>query len=195
MNMVHGIKEAGRYTFLHFGMIRLFEALAATKEEDSPVPEWTKRFNSLVFSHRVRQFKQVLEKFDRAAYHVDRCRRVAEPWLQRGYALMRDITEREQRREKVENLDPNYALAAAKRTVYDGSGYDLPLYLDLLLLYLRLQADAYATLVPFLYEGRDAGKISDHSFRNQMEWFTKTSRRLTSNMQRFCKRTFIGSTS
>jgi len=26
---------------------------------------------------------------------------------------MRDITEREQRGEKVENLDPNYALAAA----------------------------------------------------------------------------------
>jgi hypothetical protein len=174
MNMVHGVEEVGRHTLLHFGMIRLFEELAATKEEDSPVPEWTKRFNSPVFSHRVRHFKQCVEKFDRAAYHVDRCRRVAEPWLQREYDLMRDITEREQRGENVENLDPNYALAAAKRTAYHGSGYDLPLYLDLLLLYLRIQADAYATLVPFLYEGRDAGKISDHSFRNQMEWFTKT---------------------
>lgn len=54
--VVHGMEEAGRHTVLHFGMIRLFEALAATKGEDSSVPQWTKRFHSPVFSHRVRHF-------------------------------------------------------------------------------------------------------------------------------------------
>src|SRR5215813_13861316 len=38
---------------------------------------------------------------------------------------------------------------------------DLPLYLDGVLLYLRIQADAYASLIPFLYPGRSEG--SSHS--------------------------------
>jgi hypothetical protein len=172
MNMVHGMEEAGRHTLLHFGMIRLFEALAATKEEDSPVPEWTKRFNSPVFSHRVRHFKQCVEKFDRAAYLIDRCRKVATPWLQRQYDLMQNVIEREARGETVEDqiIDPE--LAAAKLTGYHGSGYDLPLYFDLLLFYLRIQADAHASLGSFLYPPRDEGRIDDGSFREHRKWFT-----------------------
>jgi hypothetical protein len=87
--IVHGIQEAGRHTLLHFGMIRLFEALAATKEEDSPVPEWTKRFHSPVFLHRISHFKQCVEKFNRAARLIDRCRKVAAPLLSADTILCR----------------------------------------------------------------------------------------------------------
>lgn len=48
---------------------------------------------------------------------------------------------------------------------------DIPLYLDMLWIYLRLQADVFSTLVSYLYEGQ--GTIPDESFRSQRRWFTK----------------------
>jgi hypothetical protein len=85
---------------------------------------------------------------------------------------MQSIVEREERGETVEDriIDPE--LAAAKMTGYYGSGYDLPLYFDLLLFYLRIQADAYASLGSFLYPPRDKGRIDDGSFREHRKWFT-----------------------
>jgi hypothetical protein len=50
---------------------------------------------------------------------------------------------------------------------------DLPLHFDSMLLYLRIQADAYAKLVPFFYQDRAAGKMCSDSFRDQFKWFTK----------------------
>jgi hypothetical protein len=50
---------------------------------------------------------------------------------------------------------------------------DLPLYFDSMLLYLRIQADAHAKLVPFFYQDRDAGKMCSDTFRDQFKWFTK----------------------
>ncbi len=38
-------------------------------------------------------------------------------------------------------------------------GADLPLYFDSMLLYLCIQADAYATLIPFFYKGRYHGQM------------------------------------
>jgi hypothetical protein len=51
---------------------------------------------------------------------------------------------------------------------------DLPLFLDGMLYYLRIQVDSYAKLVPFFYPGRDSGRISSDSFRPQLKWFTET---------------------
>ncbi len=46
---------------------------------------------------------------------------------------------------------------------------DLPLYLDLMLLYLRIEADAFAVVVSYFYE-RD-GIVPTRSFREQRKWF------------------------
>ncbi|MBV8275289.1 MAG: hypothetical protein JO170_08545 [Verrucomicrobia bacterium] len=51
---------------------------------------------------------------------------------------------------------------------------DLPLHFDSMLFYLRIQADAYAKLVPSFYPQQSAGKIPSDSFRDQCKWFTKT---------------------
>ena len=49
---------------------------------------------------------------------------------------------------------------------------DIPLYLDLMLFYLRIQADCLANVIPYLYEQRP--QIAERSFRDKAAWFTKT---------------------
>ncbi len=51
---------------------------------------------------------------------------------------------------------------------------DIPIYLDALLLYLRVQADCLANVIPNLYgeEGRRQS-IARESFRDQTKWFIK----------------------
>lgn len=46
---------------------------------------------------------------------------------------------------------------------------DIPLYLDLMLVYFRIQIDALAQVLPHLYDG--APPIPQHSFRKQSKWF------------------------
>ena len=49
-------------------------------------------------------------------------------------------------------------------------GADLPLYFDSMLLYLCIQADAYATLIPFFYKGRYHGQMGwDWGFKASCE--------------------------
>ena len=38
---------------------------------------------------------------------------------------------------------------------------ELPLFLDAMLFYLRIQADTYAKLVTFFYVGRDTGSFEE----------------------------------
>jgi len=47
---------------------------------------------------------------------------------------------------------------------------NLPLFLDAMLFYLRIQADSYAKLVPYFYQDAKVG-ISTRSFREQSTWF------------------------
>jgi hypothetical protein len=37
---------------------------------------------------------------------------------------------------------------------------EIPIFLDSMFIYLRLQADTYAELVTFFYRGRDTGEFS-----------------------------------
>ena len=49
---------------------------------------------------------------------------------------------------------------------------DIPLYLDMLWVYLRVQADVFATIASYTYE--EQGTIPDESFRSHRKWFLHT---------------------
>jgi hypothetical protein len=164
MSQTHGVEldQNGKPVWLRFGFLKFVDHLAyLTKEEDSPAPEWTRRFHSKVFRHRVDHFQQVLSKFDRAARHVANCQERSLRWLELCEERARDASAPDKRGE-------------TELTDFANANADLPLYFDLLLLYLRIQADAYATLVPFFYESRSQGKIAWESYRKHLNWFTKT---------------------
>jgi hypothetical protein len=164
MSLMHGVElnEDGKPVWLRFGFLKLLEHLAyLTKEDQSPVPDWTRRFHSKVFRHRVDHFQQVLSKFDRAARHVANCQERALPWLELCEERAKDASAPDKRGE-------------TERADFADANADLPLYFDLLLLYLRIQADAYAALVPYFYEIGFKGKMPSDSFRGQLIWFTET---------------------
>jgi hypothetical protein len=162
MSLMHGVElnEDGKPVWLRFGFLKLVDHLAyLTKEEDSPAPEWTRRFHSKVFRHRVDHFLQVLSKFDRAARHVANCQERSLPWLELCEERARDSSGPDKRGE-------------TEQTDFANAGADLPLYFDLLLFYLRIQVDAYAALVPFFYQSRFK-EIPTRSFRDQSNWFVR----------------------
>ena len=161
---MHGaeLDQNGKPIWLRFGFLKLMEHLAyLTKEEQSPVPDWTRRFHCKAFRHRFDHFQELLLKFDRAARHVTDCQERARPWLK----LM------EERAKKASAQDEG---GEAELAEFSNANADLPLYFDLLLFYLRIQADAYAALVPFFYESRFE-EMPTRSFRDHLKWFAKTS--------------------
>jgi len=172
MHATHGITESERHTHLHFGIIKLFDALVtATKGNDS---EWAARFQSNVFSHRLEHLKQCVLKFDRAAHLLDRCLRLVSPHLEKEYEIMKQIAKQEPTENAAEPM-VDHTLAAARLTGYQGVAFDLPLYFDLMLFYLRIQADSYTSLSSFLYPPveKPEMRIDDKSFRSHRAWFQK----------------------
>lgn len=160
--LVHGIEldAEGNPAWLRFGILNLLGHLLFSNSAEPSVQDWQQRFRSEAFRHQVRHFQQCFWKFDRAAGHVARCRNNADDALGR-------IGERIRRGEEVPLLDPD-------RLATEEANADLPLFLDGMLFYLRIQVDSYAKLVPFFYPGRDSGRISSNSFRPQLKWFTET---------------------
>lgn len=157
--LVHGIElnDEGKPAWFRFGMLRLMHYLLDVRQaEGRAMPIWARRFRSLRFMHGVSYFQACFWKLDRAAGHVDRCRVAIQRWVER---------ERRGEAKKVSVSDPDFAAQHAAIA-------DLPIYLDVMLFYLRMQADAYAQLVPYLYENE--GDIKRRSFRDQMVWFTRT---------------------
>ena len=111
MHATHGITESERHTHLHFGIIKLFEALVIATKDRGNDSEWAARFQSDVFSHRLEHLKQCVSKFDRAAYLLDRCLRLASRHLEREY----EIAQQRAKQEPTENAaEPivDYELAA-----------------------------------------------------------------------------------
>ena len=149
MRSTHGITQTDRHTHLNFGIIKLFDALVIVTKESGPRSEWADRFQSNVFSHRLEHFRQCVSKFDRAAHHVDRCLKKATPYLEKEYKIARNLAEQKDAGNAAGPII-DYELTAAKLTAYHGSGFDLPLYFDLMLFYLRIQTDSYAGLSSFL---------------------------------------------
>ncbi|MGH9461294.1 MAG: hypothetical protein ACRD1X_08745 [Vicinamibacteria bacterium] len=101
----------------------------------------------------VRKFQDTTWKFDRAAGHVNRCRKAVSTWAER------------QSRGAIHGMKSSDPDLGAFLAAMD----DLPLHLDSMLLYLRIEADAFAALVPYFYE--KAGGIPTRSFRDQQRWF------------------------
>jgi hypothetical protein len=164
MSLMHGVElnADGNPVWLRFGFLKLVEHLAyLTKEDQSPVPDWTRRFHRKAFRHRFDHFQQLLFKFDRAARRVTNCRERAQPWLKLCEERAKEPSAPDKRGD-------------AERSDFADANADLPLYFDLLLLYLRIQADAYAALVPFFYESRFE-EMPTRSFRDHLKWFAKTA--------------------
>lgn len=157
--MLHGIEldSSGQPAWFHFGIIRLLHTLAPFGSKPTNLPDWAHRWWTTSYLHDVRKLQDTVWKFDRSAGHVDRCRSSIEKWVKRK---ARGDTK------GVKATDPDYSAFTSAVT-------DLPLYLDSMLIYLRIQADAFAMLVPYFYERN--GVISSRSFRDQMKWFTKTN--------------------
>ncbi len=159
--MLHGIElnGDGHAAWFHFGLLRMVQSLSPFRVQSDNVLPWAKRWNTRSFLHSVKKLQDTIWKFDRAAGHVDTCRRAVQAWVERE--ALGEIS-------RVNITDPDFGgyLAALE---------DLPLFLDSMLLYLRIESDAFAALVPYFYE--NIGSIPSRSFREQRQWFlSKRSR-------------------
>ena len=95
-------------------------------------------------------------RLDRAARHVAHCRETVEGALGR-------FSERVSRGEIPPLDDPD-------RSAIEEANGDLPIFVDAMLFYLRIQADAFAELVGYFYE---YGDIVPGNFRSQLKWFSE----------------------
>lgn len=160
--LVHGIEldEEGNPAWLRFGILRLLYKMYFTNAAGPSVQDWLQRLHSMAFRHQVSHFQQCFSKFDRAAGHAARCRDAVDPVFGR-------YNERISRGETV-------PLEDSDRLAMDEANADLPLFLDAMLFYLRIQADAYAKLMPdFFYQRPEAKYMPSDSFRKHLTWFTE----------------------
>jgi hypothetical protein len=159
--MMHGLEfdAAGKPICFRFGIFRLLDRLFLTKDDEA-LRDWVERFRSGPFRHHISHWQQCFLKFDRAAGHVARCNDAMSSVLDR-------LGERVRSGQSGLGLSPEWL-------EMEQISIEIPIFLDSMFIYLRLQADTYAELVTFFYRGRDTGKISSHSFRSQFKWFTRT---------------------
>jgi hypothetical protein len=75
-----------------------------------------------------------------------------------------EFVKRRQEEETTQEADPDIL------TTMEADD-DLPLFLDAMLFYLRIQADAYAKVVPYFYQSPDGLQIPWRSFRDQLKCF------------------------
>jgi hypothetical protein len=130
---------------------------AGNRTNEARATEWRQRLDSSEFWHQVRHFRQLADKFDRAAGYVSECTEAAE------IALV-EFHENVQRHIRGESTGvPN---------PFHESGQDLPIFLDSMLFYLRIQADSYAQLVRYFYEAAKS-KIVSGDFHKQTKDFAK----------------------
>jgi len=158
---MHGLEcnAAGELICFRFGIFRLLYRLFLTKNDDDALREWVERFRSEPFRHHISHWQQCFLKFDRAAGHVARCQDAISSAMDRFGERIRNGSS---------GLGP-----IPESLEMNEINIEIPIFLDSMFIYLRLQADTYAELVTFFYPGRDTGKISSGSFRNQLRWFTE----------------------
>lgn len=153
--ILHGIEldNSGRPAWFRFGTLQMLHCLSPFEDRPKDASEWVRRWWTVPFMTAVKKLQDTMWKFDRAAGHAERCRSCIQDWVERDAGG--DT-------EGISINDPGFA-------AYLTAVEDLPLYLDSLLLYLRIQADALAVVTPYLYE--QSGTISFRSFRKQRAWF------------------------
>ena len=153
----HGIEldTGGKPIWLRFGMLRLMHHLLGLHRNS--IAE-SSRFRRSNYIHGVGYFQACFWKFNRVADHIGRCRVAIKRWVE---------FEANHGPDGISAHDPEFDIYAAH---LDATA-DLPLHLDSLLFYLRIQADALARLVPYLYNTQE--HIPTKSFRDQARWFSQ----------------------
>ncbi|MCK4348502.1 MAG: hypothetical protein KAW47_07785 [Thermoplasmatales archaeon] len=152
----HGIEfdnETKMSGVLRLGMLRFLEILYVEFHftptfSPKEAPEWPERWIDGKFRGAVDKLKDTFMKFDTIARYLSQSIDLA-------------LANKDSR----EMSQYGHFLKAMK---------DIPIYLDSLLLYLRMQADCLANVIPNLYgeEGRRQS-IARDSFRDQTKWFIK----------------------
>lgn len=153
----HGIEndDDSAPSGFRFGILRLAHVMSNFKGIDGVAPpDWTKRWHTRRFHQATMKLQDTFWKFDRAAGHINRCREA----IHRG--AMRDA-EDNKRQHPMDDVFHDYISALQ----------DIPLFLDSMLFYLRIQVDAYAVIVPFFYQAPNG--IARRSFRKQIKWFLR----------------------
>jgi hypothetical protein len=153
---------------LRFGIFRLlyslWGSLPTTGTPDPRLQEWRERIASDDFRYQLNHFRQCFEKFDRAAGHVTRCKEAKDAALGRWVERVMKRDQPGETREGVRELeasDPEW-LEHLEITEFDK---ELPLFLDAMLFYLRIQADSFAQLVQYFYEPVKARVVPDNFTR------------------------------
>ncbi len=143
----HGLQleEPPSASWLHVGTLRLLNDLQNLRsiklDETASGVVWFDR----KFDQAAVKFQDTFWKFQRAARRLSEC-----------VATFKDSSDSLERSN----------VAASQRALAD-----IPLFLDLILLYLRIQADCLANVTPIFYPR--SSSIARDSFRNQLGWFTK----------------------
>jgi hypothetical protein len=151
----HGIyrDESTNSGWFHFGFLRLLHFLVgAFRMPKWPSGEksyvWTDKWLDRKFDQATNKFQDTFWKFDRAA----------------GY--FGDNVETIKRHHDSRDMETFAKHLSALS--------DTPLYLDMMLLYLRIQADCLANVIPNFYgQQAKSQSISRDSFRNHFKWFTQ----------------------
>jgi hypothetical protein len=171
----HGVQpfDYGEKCVLWFGMLRFLETLnqfycLRLFPRDVEPPPWEEKWFDAKFRKAVTKLRDTFWKLNRAAAHFH---------------------------TNVEAFRANYHEKDLERFGKAQSALeDIPLYLDLLLLYIRVQADCIANVIPNLYGLKgQRNSIARDSFRDQMKWFLEKrpdfdpeySAKLSSNVQWF----------
>jgi hypothetical protein len=143
----HGLQleEPPSASWLHVGTLRLLNGLqnlrSSKPDETMSGVVWFDR----KFDQAAVKFHDTFWKFERAACRLAEC-----------VATFKDNSDSLERA----NVDASHRALA-----------DIPLFLDLILLYLRIQADCLANVTPNFYPR--SSSIARDSFRDQVAWFTK----------------------
>jgi hypothetical protein len=168
----HGIEfdGDGKPVYMRFGMLRLVYRLWTSLvgcKPDERLKEWRGRIGSDDFKYQLNHFRQCIEKFDRASGHVARCRDGIDGAITR-------YTERIRRFQEGEITQPPDPVSDSDSLEMTELNKELPLFLDAMLFYLRIQADSFAQLVRFFYEPTKATVLSGE-FAKQKKDFSKYS--------------------
>jgi hypothetical protein len=150
----HGIEldGEGKPAYLRYGLLQLLYHFWVSRTEDARLTEWRERLKSDKFWHHLRHFRQLVDKFDRVAGYVGRLMEDAE-----GAVIeFQQNIERHNRGQSTGVQDP-----------FSEFNLDMPIFLDSMLFYLRVQADSYSNLVRYFYPENDP----PGGFNRQLRWF------------------------
>jgi hypothetical protein len=153
MPTYHCVRSSGaQYGEFLFSALRLFQRMhAVVLYDDAKIsslqwPNWVLHWRNGMCQQAVDKFQDTFFKLVRAANY-----------LSDAINIVKNTRDPE-----------SYSQAGPLANSLD----DVPLFLDMVWIYLRIQADAYSTLLGFLHENR--AEIPLDSFRRQRKWFLET---------------------